>query len=105
MLTTDLGGERRFAAAVARRLQSLGALTKGDRRAATGADLAEFNFDTQYGRNALRTMYHHICQVCDIYSFCNVRLLIKKLNADFHKYIGIQIKELGVKLYLVRKSF
>ncbi|KAH3812323.1 hypothetical protein DPMN_140752 [Dreissena polymorpha] len=62
LLTTDLGGERRFAAAVARRLQSLGALTKGDRRAATGADLAEFNFDTQYGRNALRTMYHHICQ-------------------------------------------
>ena len=37
-----------------------GALTKGDRRAATGADLAEFNFDTQYGRQALRTMYHHI---------------------------------------------
>ena len=40
-----------------------GALTKGDRRAATGADLTEFNFDTQYGRNALRTMYHHICSV------------------------------------------
>lgn len=40
-----------------------GALTKGDRRAATGADLGEFNFDTPYGRNALRTMYHNICQV------------------------------------------
>ncbi|XP_052821363.1 protein strawberry notch homolog 1-like [Mya arenaria] len=62
LLTTNLGGERRFAAAVARRLQSLGALTKGDRRAATGADLSEFNFDTAYGRNALRLMYQHICQ-------------------------------------------
>ncbi|XP_041357018.1 protein FORGETTER 1-like [Gigantopelta aegis] len=62
LLTTDLGGERRFAAAVARRLQSLGALTKGDRRAATGADLTEFNFDTPYGRSALRTMYYSICQ-------------------------------------------
>ena len=40
-----------------------GALTKGDRRAATGADLTEFNFDTQYGRLALRTMYHHISKV------------------------------------------
>lgn len=40
-----------------------GALTKGDRRAATGADLTEFNFDTAYGRNALRTMYHHISHV------------------------------------------
>ena len=41
----------------------LGALTKGDRRAATGADLGEFNFDTPYGRNALRAMYAAICQV------------------------------------------
>lgn len=61
LLTTDLGGERRFAAAVARRLQSLGALTKGDRRAASGADLTEFNFDTPYGRNALRAMYQSVC--------------------------------------------
>ena len=43
-----------------------GALTKGDRRAATGADLTEFNFDTQYGRLALRTMYHHISKVSEI---------------------------------------
>ena len=62
-MTTNLGGERRFAAAVARRLQSLGALTKGDRRAATGADLTEFNFDTPYGRTGLRAMYTSICQV------------------------------------------
>ncbi|CAH1780986.1 unnamed protein product, partial [Owenia fusiformis] len=60
LLTTNLGGERRFASAVARRLQSLGAITKGDRRAATGADLTEFNFDTPYGRSALRAMYHAV---------------------------------------------
>lgn len=60
LVTTNLGGERRFAAAVARRLQSLGALTKGDRRAATGADLTQFNFDTPYGRSALRNMYQAI---------------------------------------------
>ena len=39
-----------------------GALTKGDRRAASGADLTEFNFDTPYGRTALRTMYTAICR-------------------------------------------
>ena len=40
-----------------------GALTKGDRRAATGADLNEFNFDTNYGRSALRSMYLSISSV------------------------------------------
>ena len=59
----------------------LGALTKGDRRAATGADLTEFNFDTPYGRQALRTMYHHIshvsfgyiCWIC--YHLSHVKLI------------------------------
>lgn len=54
---TNLGGEKRFAAAVARRLQSLGALTRGDRRAASGLDLGSMNYDSHFGRKALRRMY------------------------------------------------
>lgn len=57
LITTNIGGESRFAAAVARRLESLGALTRGDRRAASGVDLSDQNLDTAYGRSALRTMY------------------------------------------------
>ncbi|MEW5313763.1 MAG: hypothetical protein WDW38_005303 [Sanguina aurantia] len=60
LVTTKIGGEKRFAAAVARRLQSMGALTRGDRRAASGVDLSEQNFDCPVGRRSLRRMYDHI---------------------------------------------
>ncbi len=32
----------------------LGALTRGDRRAASGVDLSEYNFDSPLGRKSLR---------------------------------------------------
>jgi hypothetical protein len=55
LVFTPLGGEKRFAAAVARRLESLGALTQGDRRA--GPSLAAFNYESSWGQKALREMY------------------------------------------------
>lgn len=58
LMVTELGGEKRFASAVARRLQSLGALTRGDRRAASGIDLSESNLDNPLGRKALRYPPH-----------------------------------------------
>jgi hypothetical protein len=45
---------------VARRLQSLGALTRGDRRAASGLDLSEMNFDSPLGRKSLRKLYDFV---------------------------------------------
>ena len=57
MVVTELGGERRFASAVSKRMASLGALTKGDRRAATGSDLAAFDIDSIFGRRALGRTY------------------------------------------------
>lgn len=54
LVVSSIGGEKRFAAAVARRLQSLGALTRADRRAASGLDLSESNFDSPLGRKSLR---------------------------------------------------
>lgn len=59
-LISDLAGEQRFVATVARRLESLGALTHADRRATQTRDLSEFNIDNKYGRKALASTMHAI---------------------------------------------
>jgi hypothetical protein len=56
-LISGVAGERRFASAVAKRLKSLGALTHGDRHA---TELSQFNINTIYGRDALRSILQTI---------------------------------------------
>ena len=60
-VTTDVKGERRFIATIARRLDSLGAITRGQRDSQTamgGSDAALFresdNLESVYARAALR---------------------------------------------------
>ena len=55
LLMTAIGGERRFASAVASRLQSLGALMRGDRHAAGtgGTTIQSFAIEGKYGRKAV----------------------------------------------------
>jgi len=61
LLSTDVGGERRFLSTIAKRLASLGALTKGERKA-TGVGgsekegLEKYDFLNQYGTAAVRRM-------------------------------------------------
>ncbi|HKR15311.1 MAG TPA: strawberry notch C-terminal domain-containing protein [Pyrinomonadaceae bacterium] len=62
LLSTELGGEKRFSSTIARRLGSLGALTKGDRGAADNNDLAKYNFETEEGRAALSLTLRRIME-------------------------------------------
>ncbi|KAG6545283.1 hypothetical protein Mapa_013396 [Marchantia paleacea] len=62
LLFTNLGGERRFASIVAKRLETLGALTQGDRRAGAGQSLSAYNYDSGYGKKALAMMYKAVLE-------------------------------------------
>ena len=66
LVSTELGGEKRFSSTIARRLGSLGALTKGDRGAADNADWARYNFETEEGKAALRVLFSGILRGNDV---------------------------------------
>ena len=54
LLSSNVGGEKRFLSTIARRLEQLGALSRGQRDAATSGDLAKYNFESEYGRSAVQ---------------------------------------------------
>ena len=67
-ITTDVKGERRFIATIARRLDSLGAITRGQRDSQTamgGGDATLFrasdNLESAYAKAALRQLYLALC--------------------------------------------
>lgn len=59
MLTSDLGGEKRFTSTLAKRMGSLGALSKGQSNANAGTDLMEkVNFESPEGQKATNAFYN-----------------------------------------------
>ena len=57
-MTTDIHGEKRFTSTIARRLDSLGALTRGERRTAgNGLFRAEDNLESPWAHRALQAFY------------------------------------------------
>ncbi len=60
-IATNVKAERRFLATIARRLDTLGALTRGQRQTGgQGLFRAEDNLESVYGRDALRQLYKQI---------------------------------------------
>jgi len=75
VLVTDVGGERRFVAAISHRMKQLGAITKGDRRAALGdsdaGDLGRFDIFTRQGVEALAALYERAEERHSSGIYCN----------------------------------
>ena len=80
LLSTELGGEKRFSSTIARRLGSLGALTKGDRGAADSGDLAKYNLETEEGRAALCLMLRRIVESGNVPGLANPRQTLRDIG-------------------------
>jgi len=80
LLSTELGGEKRFSSTIARRLGSLGALTKGDRGAADNADWARYNFETEEGRAALALMFRLIQNGVHVHDLPNPKQALRDIG-------------------------
>ncbi len=58
-IATDVKAEKRFLSTIARRLDTLGAITRGQRQTGgQGLFRPEDNLESHYGRGALRQLYH-----------------------------------------------
>jgi hypothetical protein len=90
LLSTELGGEKRFSSTIARRLGSLGALTKGDRRSADSGDLAKYNFETQEGRAALCLMLRRIVESGNVPGLANPRQTLRDIGLLVRNRDGVE---------------
>ncbi len=80
LLSTELGGEKRFSSTIAKRLASLGALTKGDRGAADGGDLTKYNFETEEGGAALNLLFDNILRGVQIEGLSSARQTLRDMG-------------------------
>ena len=63
LMTTDLKAQKRFVSSIARRLDQLGALTRGQRQAGTqGLFNASDNLESKYAEAALETLFTDLAQ-------------------------------------------
>ncbi|MBN1472613.1 MAG: strawberry notch family protein [Syntrophaceae bacterium] len=84
LVTTDLKGQKRFISSIARRLDQLGALTKGQRQAGSqGIFQARDNLESDYAKDALRILYE------DLY-----RSRVETISIfDFESQTGLRLRD------------
>ncbi len=80
LVFTELGGEKRFSATIARRLGNMGALTKGDRQAEKAGTLDRYNLESREGRSALNVVLSGILRGIDIQGLDNPMLALRDMG-------------------------
>jgi len=80
LVFTELGGEKRFSATIARRLGNMGALTKGDRRAEKAGNLDKYNLESKEGRSALNIVLTSIMRGQEIEGLDDPKQALKDMG-------------------------
>lgn len=93
LVFTELGGEKRFSATIARRLASMGALTKGDRRAERAGNLDKYNLESKEGRAALNVVYNRILNGEQIVGLDDAKATLGDMGLLNKSADGDEIKE------------
>jgi hypothetical protein len=93
LVFTELGGEKRFSATIARRLANMGALTKGDRRAERAGNLDKYNLESKEGRAALNVVYNRILNGEQIVGLENAKQTLDDMGLLTKSTDGDEIKE------------
>jgi len=93
LVFTELGGEKRFSATIARRLGNMGALTKGDRRAEKAGTLDKYNLESKEGRAALNLVLSNIMRGVEIPGLEDARLALRDMGLIKAGEAGEEIAE------------
>lgn len=80
LVFTELGGEKRFSATIARRLGNMGALTKGDRKAEKAGNLDKYNLESKEGRSALNLVLTGIMRGIEIEGLEDARQALRDMG-------------------------
>lgn len=80
LVFTELGGEKRFSATIARRLGNMGALTKGDRKAEKAGNLDKYNLESKEGRSALSVVLTAIMRGAEVPGLDDPKLALRDMG-------------------------
>lgn len=100
LVATDLGGEKRFISAIASRLASLGALTRGERRAGGASEiLGKYNLESEYGQAAVNAVLNQFEYNSNVAGVGDVAVSLPPMPVELADLGKAHVKEelLGLK--------